>query len=81
MKEGLKKKPDPAGALALAEEFGVRPEECLYLGDTNTDMKTGKAAGMFTIGVLWGFRDEAELRENKADAIIHKPEEVLGLLQ
>ena len=81
VKEGLKKKPDPAGALALAEEFGVRPEECLYLGDTNTDMKTGKAAGMFTIGVLWGFRDEAELRENKADAIIHKPEEVLGLLQ
>ena len=80
VKEGLAKKPDPSGAMALAEEFGVRPEECIYLGDTNTDMKTGKAAGMFTIGVLWGFRDEEELRENKADLIISEPEEVLGVL-
>ena len=80
VKEGMKKKPDPSGALALAEKFAVKPEECIYLGDTNTDMKTGKAAGMFTIGVLWGFRDEAELRENNADAIVSAPAEVLKLI-
>lgn len=80
VKEGMKKKPDPSGALALAEQFAVKPEECIYLGDTNTDMKTGKAAGMFTIGVLWGFRDEAELRENNADAIVSAPAEVLKLI-
>lgn len=37
------------------------------------DMKTGKAAGMFTVGVLWGFRDKQELEENHADVIIERP--------
>ena len=63
------RKPDPAGALYIAEQFGVKPEECMYLGDTSTDMKTGTAAGMYTVGVLWGFREERELRENGSDAI------------
>lgn len=80
VREGLKKKPDPSGALMLAGEFGVSPEECIYLGDTNTDMQTGKAAGMFTIGILWGFRSEKELKENHADAIVAYPDEVLGLI-
>ena len=79
-REGVKKKPDPKAALEIAELFGVRPEECIYLGDTNTDMQTGKNAGMFTIGVLWGFRDKQELIDNHADAIVSKPEEVLKLV-
>ncbi len=80
VREGLKKKPCPDGALMIAEEFGVSPEECIYLGDTNTDMKTGKSAGMFTIGVLWGFRERAELEENHADAIISHPSEALSYI-
>ena len=71
------RKPDPAGALMLAERSGVKPEECLYIGDTNTDMLTGKAAGMYTIGVLWGFRDREELEKAGADAIISTPAEIL----
>jgi len=39
-------------------------------------MKTGKSAGAWTVGVLWGFRDEKELRENHADVIISKPDEL-----
>ncbi len=80
LKEGFNKKPAPDGALLIAKEFGVEPSECLYLGDTNTDMKTGKSAGMFTIGVLWGFRDRKELEENHADAIISHPSEALNYL-
>ena len=72
-------KPDPAGALAIARELGVLPEECLYLGDTWTDMKCGKAAGMKTVGVLWGYREEEELRTNGADVIIRRPGEIPGL--
>ena len=44
------------------------------------DMKTGKAAGMFTVGVLWGFRDKQELEENHADVIIERPAELLSFL-
>lgn len=79
LKPGMKRKPDPENALAIVEQFHVRPEECMYIGDTNTDMQTGKSAGMYTIGVLWGFRTREELEENHADRIIGKPEELLKI--
>ena len=44
--------------MALIEELGLKKEECLYLGDTNTDMKTGQAAKVDTVGVTWGFSAE-----------------------
>lgn len=69
----LPRKPDPAGALYTAERLGVSPGECLYIGDTGTDMKTGTAAGMHTVGVLWGFRDRKELEETGAMEIIGEP--------
>ena len=75
-KEGIPKKPDPAMALNAALAFGVRPEECMYLGDTNTDMQTGKAAGMTTVGVLWGFRGREELEQYQPDYLIAEPKEV-----
>lgn len=79
--EKIPRKPDPAGALHIADVFGVKASECLYMGDTNTDMKTGKAAGMFTIGVLWGFRTREELEENHADRIAGHPLEIEALLK
>ena len=78
--EKVPRKPSPIGALTIAKEFAVKPEECLYLGDTDTDMKTGKSAGMYTVGVLWGFREEKELRDNGADAIIAEPLEALRIM-
>lgn len=79
LKPGMKRKPAPDNALKIAEEFCVEPKECIYIGDTNTDMQTGKAAGMYTVGVLWGFRDRKELEENQADQIIAAPEEILKI--
>ncbi len=73
---GTPVKPDPAGALAILAELRVSPEESLYFGDTWTDMRTGRAAGMRTVGVLWGYRDEKELAENGADRIISSPGEI-----
>ena len=75
----IPRKPSPIGALAVAKEFGALPQECLYCGDTNTDMDTGKAAGMFTIGVTWGFRPRTELEEHHADKIVDQPSEFLEL--
>ena len=75
----LKRKPAPDMALAIANKLGVEPSECMYIGDTDTDMQTGKAAGMYTIGVLWGFRDQAELEANHADIVIEKPQELLAI--
>jgi phosphoglycolate phosphatase len=73
-------KPDPTAALRISQEIGVPPAQWLYLGDTNTDMRTARAAGMHAVGVVWGFRDREELVESGAEHIVAKPEEVLRLL-
>ena len=74
------RKPDPTGALRLAEKMQVSPDRCIFVGDTNTDMKTGKNAGMYTIGVLWGFRDREELEKAGADIIVSAPAEILDII-
>lgn len=79
-KEEVPRKPDPAGVYRIMEAFGLSAGDFLYVGDSGVDMKTGKAAGIFTVGVLWGFRDRKELMENGADAVIGKPEELLACL-
>ena len=53
--------------------------EIPYFGDTNTDMQTGNAAGMFTVGVTWGFRPRQELIDNHAMELLDRPEEILTL--
>jgi len=73
----INRKPSPDGAFIVAKKLGVEPDECLYIGDTATDMQTGNGAGMFTVGALWGYRDRAELEENNACVIIDRPEEVM----
>lgn len=78
-REGIPRKPDPAGVFAILKEWNLKPEDCLYVGDTCTDMQTGHNAGITTVGVLWGFRDRAELEENHADHIIAEPSQLLPL--
>lgn len=70
-------KPDPTGALVIAREMQIPPEQFLYLGDTGTDMKTANAAGMYPVGVLWGFRTGEELAQNGAKILLERPEQLL----
>ena len=72
-------KPDPTGVYEILRMFDAGRDECLYFGDTNTDMQTGKNAGVTTVGVTWGFRPRSELEENHADIIIDSPAEIPGL--
>ena len=74
--EGIRHKPDPEGALLIAAEFGCSPEEILYIGDSSVDMQTAKAAGMFPLGVLWGFRSEEELRNHGAGTLAKVPDDI-----
>ena len=73
-------KPDPTGGQYVINAFGIPAEEFLYVGDTAIDMKTGTGAGMFTVGVLWGFRLADELLDNGAMKLISDPAELIGLL-
>ena len=75
--EERRRKPAPDGVNYILEQLHLDKADVLYIGDTCTDMQTGKSAGVFTVGALWGFRDRQELDENHADAIIEKPLELL----
>ncbi len=76
----LPRKPDPTGAQHIAATLAVEPAEILYLGDTNTDMQTAVAAGMYPVGALWGFRTADELLESGARALVERPMDVLALV-
>ena len=76
-KEGVPLKPDPTGAIRIAEEIGLPPASFLYLGDTSVDMVCAKRAGMLPVGVLWGFRTEKELRESGAEMLLSHPMDLL----
>lgn len=78
--EGVPVKPDPTAALAIARQMGLPPKRFLYLGDTDTDMKTACSAGMFPVGVSWGFRSREELRAAGAELVIDSPQELLEAL-
>ena len=73
--EGVPVKPDPTGALAVAEALQIPPAEFLYLGDTAVN------AGMLPIGALWGFRTAEELQSSGARQLVQHPMDVLSCLE
>ena len=74
-------KPSPATLLLACEEVDTKPENCIYLGDAERDIQAGKAAGMKTVVALFGYIDVTDKPyEWGADALIERPDELLGLL-
>ena len=80
-KKDVPKKPDPKAALDIVKCLDSSCENTYFIGDTKIDMQTAKSANMTAIGVLWGFRDEKELRDFGADFIVSNPLEILKILQ
>ena len=78
--QGVPVKPDPAGALAVAEALDCKPEEFLYLGDMAVDPICAANAGMHGVGVTWGFGDRESLKASPAEHIIDDPMQILDLL-
>lgn len=69
------KKPDPEGALKLLQESGVRPEQAAIVGDSHVDVRTGRNAGLWTVGVNYGFAPHT-LAEEPPDVLVDLPQEV-----
>ena len=79
-RDGIPHKPDPTGALAIARTLGVDPARCVFVGDTDTDMKTAVNAGMLPIGCAWGLRSREELIANGARHVIDHPRDLVALV-
>jgi phosphoglycolate phosphatase len=75
-------KPSARPILLAAQLAGVAPERCAYVGDDERDIVAGRAAGMMTIAVRWGYHgDCAPIESWGADRILDAPSELLGLLR
>ena len=79
-KEGIPKKPDPAGVREVLRLTGIALEDALYVGDTWVDMQTAQNSGVQSCGVLWGFRTRQELEENHADFIAADTEQLAEII-
>ena len=75
------RKPDPDPLIECAKRLDVDPNKCVYVGDTRTDIKAGKAAGMKTVGVLTGFDDYDMLAKEGPDAIIDSIRNLLEVIE
>ena len=74
---GLPTKPDPTLLHRLMEQMGASPEDTLFVGDSDVDIRTARNGGLTSCGVLWGFRGRAELEAEGADCLARTPEELV----
>jgi len=76
----IPKKPAPDSVLKAIEQLGSTKEHCLYIGDSDVDMKTALNAAIKGVGVTWGYRTKECLIQSGASVIIDHPSELLTLL-
>lgn len=73
------KKPDPFGALTLLRETATLPAEAVMIGDSQNDVLTARNAGMWSVGVTYGFSPDT-LKSNPPDVLIDSPHELAAAL-
>lgn len=74
-------KPDPAVYRHVCSLLGVAPEETVYCGDSDVDIRFAHNVGALGLGCVWGFRGEDELRAAGADLLAARPGDILPLLR
>jgi phosphoglycolate phosphatase len=77
---GFPHKPDPEGALEVARRLDTPPGRIAFVGDSGIDMRTAVSAGMYAVGVLWGYRTIEELMEDGARALLEQPDRLLEIV-
>lgn len=80
-KTGYEPKPDIRALNEMIDIWGLDRSMVLYVGDTYTDMMTAKNGHLDSVGCLWGFRDEVELKAGEAKYIIQHPHEIIEILE
>lgn len=80
VKQDIPPKPDPTMVNNVIKELNIEKADCIFVGDSDTDILTAKNAGLESIGVLWGFRDGEVLEKAKADFVISQAEEIFNII-
>ena len=77
----IRKKPCPDSVEEAMHSVGASREEVVYVGDSDVDVWTGDEAGVFTVSVLWGFRDADCLAAAGAKQYAKTPAELLNYIE
>lgn len=80
LKEGYEAKPNPASLLEIINSLGLKKEECIYVGDTEIDIRTAKNTGVKSLGVLWGFRTQSVLEREEVGFIASNMDEMIDII-
>jgi phosphoglycolate phosphatase-like HAD superfamily hydrolase len=64
----------------LIKNRQINPEESCFIGDSNHEIVAGKANGVKTIAVTWGFSTEQKLKRENPDFIAHDAEELKKII-
>lgn len=67
--ENTPRKPDPTAELEIIAEFSAKPDECVHVGDSDTDVMTALNAGIRCVGCTWGYRSRQTLESAGAFAV------------
>ena len=78
-REGVPTKPAPDIVYDIMQRAGVEKVDTLYVGDSDVDMCTARAAGVESAGVIWGFRGRDELSRAGATHLVDTPDDILHL--
>ena len=79
-KPGVRRKPCPDMLETAAAEMGVSLPRCLYVGDTEVDLETARAAGIDCAAVTWGFRTREQLVGAGAVLLFDSPGELTAFI-
>ncbi|SNR22890.1 HAD family hydrolase [Flavobacterium sp. ov086] len=74
------KKPNPFEAIQISKNWNLKPEEIIFIGDSDIDMLTANNANMFPVGVSWGYRTEKELIESGAKVVLNSPLDLMQIV-
>ncbi|MFV0267083.1 MAG: HAD family hydrolase, partial [Draconibacterium sp.] len=72
---------DPFAANLVAQKFNIKSSDVLFVGDSYVDIKTGKAGGMQTLGVTWGYGKLEDMEEAGCVDFINSPAELLEMVK
>ena len=79
-RDDLRTKPHPDLCNEALRVLGVEARDCIYVGDSDTDIETGNNAGMLSLSVTWGFRDREFLRQSGALHFVNRPSDIMNYI-
>lgn len=75
------RKPSPEGMIKAMNLMNASSKEMISFGDRSIDILASKAAGIKSVGCLWGTKEEKRLISSRPDIILQYPSGIIGLLQ